>query len=96
MGLDILSQLLNEAERIAPKFRDVRWYAFGSWARGESVYNDIDVLIVYGDGIESQALREELKGLSLSMPLDLYLFHEEEEQEFTFVDGQKCRCIFPP
>lgn len=96
MDLDILSQLVNEAERISPKFRDVRWYAFGSWARGESAYNDIDVLIVYGDGIESQALREELKKLSLSMPLDLYLFHEEEEQEFTFVEGQKCRCIFPP
>lgn len=95
MDLEILSKLVAEAERIAARFQDVRWYVFGSWARGEPAFNDVDVLIVYGGTVESQALRGELRALCLSMPLDLYLFHEDEEKEFSFVSGQSCRCIFP-
>lgn len=94
MELDILERLIFEAHRIAEKFPAVRWYTFGSWSRGERDYADVDVLIVYSDGIDSTKIRNELKDLSLSLPLDLYLFHEQEEQELTFIAGQNCRLIY--
>jgi predicted nucleotidyltransferase len=95
MEIEILERLVLEARRIAEKFHAVRWYAFGSWSRGEQDYEDIDVLIVYGDGIDSEEIRSELRDLCLSLPVDLYLFHEHEEQELSFIAGQHCQLVYP-
>ena len=96
MDLDVLSRLIHEAQRVETHFKGLRWYAFGSWAQGDSAFNDVDVLVVYSDGVDSRSLWREIEPLLCSMPLDLYLFHEEEEREFAFVARQGCcRRIFP-
>jgi predicted nucleotidyltransferase len=95
MDVDIVMRLVREAHRVALRFPSSRWYVFGSWSRGEAEFDDIDLLIVYPEGINSQELRGELKGLLFSMPVDLYLLQEAEEREFNFVAAQQCKQIFP-
>lgn len=94
MDLKIVERIRLEASRLSGRFRGMRWYAFGSWSRDDADFEDIDVLVVYGDGIDSEAVRSELRGLRLSMPLDLYMFHESEETQFKFIEGQECRVIY--
>lgn len=87
-----LETFLNAGERAArlceQRFPGVRCYVFGSCARREADPEDLDVLIVYPESVNLQALRSLFVDVVGSVPLDLCLASQEEARRHALLELQ--------
>lgn len=89
------SKLIEKASLLEPFVKGLHWYIFGSMVTEKDVPEDIDLLIVYPDGEDSEAVRQLLTEFLVSAPIDLNLMSQVEEQELNFVKLQGCMRIYP-
>jgi len=92
---EVVQDLRCLAKELSKDFPNIRWYLFGSLLRQEAMPSDIDLLIVYQYGVETNKLRMGLSKMCLQLPIDLLLLRKDEEKEHDFVAEQSAMCIFP-
>ena len=91
---NIISELKAIGEGLRSKVEGIDCYLFGSILTNAKLANDIDVLIVYKNRDQLQILKHELKIFASHNPLHLSYFTFCEEQELSFMKGQKAFKIF--
>jgi len=91
MNQDYVGQLiLQVAKAISVNVPSAKWYGFGSYYLGNTLFGDIDILVV------AQSLDDCSKVYSLSReicgewPIDLLILTLDEENETSFIEKKKC------
>lgn len=86
MMLNVFLDAGQRAARVCEqRFPEVQCYVFGSCARREADPEDLDVLLVYPDSIDSRAVRRLFSDAAGSVPLDLCLVSQAEEARHALV-----------
>jgi predicted nucleotidyltransferase len=82
--------------RVASAHRSIRVYGFGSFARGESRYRDIDILVIYWDLERLRAVLKDLYELPFDVPVDVTSMTPNEERHFDFIRSEGAHLILDP
>ncbi|MEQ1764553.1 MAG: hypothetical protein ABL984_15595 [Pyrinomonadaceae bacterium] len=92
--IQISALLIAQAEKLSVSLPSLRWHLFGSilWA---SRPNDIDLLVIYEQLIEPKLVREALREISLTLPLDILFMTEKEVIETQFLSQWPTLQLFP-
>lgn len=88
----IVAEIAKKIEALAT-CGELRAYLFGSALRANSMWSDIDILVVCERDEDGQLARESLSNLCMLYPIDLIVMTFEEEAEFDFVQSENCRQI---
>ncbi|TMK40538.1 MAG: nucleotidyltransferase domain-containing protein [Alphaproteobacteria bacterium] len=65
-------------------------YLFGSALRPDSMWSDVDILIVCEVEKDGQLARDTLSELCALYPIDLEIMTSQEEVEFDFIRSENC------
>ena len=68
-------------------------YLFGSALRPDSMWSDVDILIVCEVEKDGQLARDTLSELCALYPIDLVIMTSQEEVEFDFIRAENCQRI---
>ncbi|MGX6999516.1 hypothetical protein [Caballeronia sp. KNU42] len=91
----ILAEILNTLAGLQEELPNTKWYGFGSFFRGPSSFNDIDLLAVCSDANEVLFVRSSLWDLSVEWPIHLIVMTDSEEAETEFILRQGCQILVP-
>jgi hypothetical protein len=89
-----LYEIVGEAQAISKTLPRVAWYGFGSYFRRQSVFSDIDILVVCRTPAEALLIRTHTVDLCARWPLHLIIMTEDEEAETGFVASEKCKLLW--
>jgi hypothetical protein len=92
---DPVGSILAEASRISEMISGTTWYLFGSMLTNARHANDIDLLVIHERADDGPTLRAELTTISATIPLDLMIVSEDEEQALNVRGRYRLRQIFP-
>jgi predicted nucleotidyltransferase len=87
---ELVSAVLDLAERTNANVGDANWYLFGSAQEGLSDASDIDLLVVCQTHGIADAVRRAVDVDKLARPIHLSILTEAEEAEVRFVERQGC------
>ena len=91
MRLDeALSEILQEAKRIACDVPGAVWYGFGSYFKGQDSFGDIDILVICPTTADAIAIRIKTANLCGLWPLHLVIMTEDEQRQTGFVTSEGC------
>jgi hypothetical protein len=94
MRLDeALSEILQEAKRIACDLPGVAWYGFGSYFEGQDSFGDIDILVICPTTADAIIVRSKTEDLCARWPLHLVIMTEDEQRETSFVASEGCTIL---
>jgi predicted nucleotidyltransferase len=94
MRLDeALSEILQEAKRIACDVPGAAWYGFGSYFKGQDSFGDIDILVICPTTADSIVIRTKTADLCARWPLHLVIMTEDEQRETGFVASEGCMML---
>jgi predicted nucleotidyltransferase len=86
IGQGVPVELLDVARRHTAAGLVSEWYLFGSYLEHDGDFDDIDVLVVCGEGYDTRLLRADVDALRhVPAPVDLYIMSMEEVEELEFV-----------
>jgi predicted nucleotidyltransferase len=88
----IVAEIIDKIGRLAT-CGELRAYLFGSAVHRDSVWSDIDILIVCEVDADGQLARESLWDVCMAYPVDLVIMTSQEEAEFDFIRSENCQRI---
>jgi hypothetical protein len=71
----------------------LRAYLFGSALHPDSVWSDVDILIVCEVDKDGRLARDTLSDLCMLYPIHLIIMTSQEETEFDFIRSENCQRI---
>lgn len=83
----IIAEIIEKIGRLAT-CGELRAYLFGSARHRDSVWSDIDILIICEVDEDGQLARESLSDLCMLYPIDLVIMTSQEEAEFDFIRSE--------
>jgi hypothetical protein len=95
---EVLLEIIGEARGLSLVLPRIAWYGFGSYFRGESAFQDIDVVAVCHTAEEAIFIRAHAATLCARWPLHLVIMTQDEAAETRFVANEDCAplCDFGP
>jgi predicted nucleotidyltransferase len=88
----IVAEIISKIECLVTR-GGLRTYLFGSAVHSDSMWSDIDILIVCEVDEDAQLARDTLSDLCMLYPIDLVIMTSREEAEFDFIRSEKCQRI---
>jgi predicted nucleotidyltransferase len=83
-------EIVGEARALSKVLPRIAWYGFGSYFRGQSAFQDIDVLVVCDTTEEAIFVRAHTAELCARWPLHLVIMTQDEAAETGFVATESC------
>ncbi len=91
---EVVSDVLQEAKRLACDFPGGTWYGFGSFFKGQIPFGDIDILVVCATAAHAMFIRSNTEDLCARWPLHLLVMTENEQTETGFVGFEGCTLLY--
>ena len=88
----IVAEIVETIEGLVTR-GGLRAYLFGSALHPDSVWSDVDILIVCEVDKDGQLVRDTLSDLCMLYPIDLAIMTPQEEVEFDFIRSENCQRI---
>jgi predicted nucleotidyltransferase len=92
-----VGSLVEDLSRSTAWHEGFHLYVFGSATRSGATPNDVDLLLVYADGLleDAHALAEEIRSTLAAPPYDVLVASETEEAQLNFIATQEAVLILP-
>lgn len=91
-AVSIVAEIVETIEGLVTRC-GLRAYLFGSALHPDSVWSDVDILIVCEVDKDGQLARDTLSDLCMRYPIDLVIMTSQEEAEFDFIRSENCQRI---
>lgn len=88
----IVAKIADKVGRLETQ-GELRAYLFGSAVRLNSMWSDVDILVVCEFDADGQLARDALSKLCTLYPIDLVIMTSKEEAEFNFIRSENCQLI---
>jgi len=92
---EALTEILQEAQRLAAELPQAVWYGFGSYFNRPDSFGDIDILVVCPTTTDAILLRAKTTEICMRWPLHLVIMTEDEQRETAFVISERCIVLYP-